>query len=238
WEGKITFTDWINTTSKVHYAVVEPGHSYGISLEKLADEIAISWTGRLQRATRLAPPDWEDVPITNDQFRIHGNVTDPMAFFRVFPPLDPGKPPGGNFNLSHWKLTLPDADSSEISAARLMAGFTNSFFYTDADGAAVFLSPVTGGPTPGSVYPRCEFRELLNPTNDHVNWTGYGAHIMNGQCKVTRMPSSKKIIIAQIHSFTGNAYPLMKLQFNNGAVQALVKESPNSSADTLFAFAN
>src|SRR5689334_23501229 len=84
--------------------------------------------------------------------------------------LDPGRPPGGNFDLSHWKLTLPDASASELSAAQLVAGYTNaSFFFTGPDGAMVFWCPVTGGTTSGSSYPRSELRELINPSDDNVN---------------------------------------------------------------------
>ena len=163
----------------------------------------------------------------------------PLIFFAMlcvaFIPvqaLDPAKPPGGNFNLSHWKLTLPDAIASELSPALLMAGATNASFFTGEDGAMVFTCPVTGGKTIGSDYPRCELRELFDPGDDNVNWTGYGTHVINAQCRVTQIPSSKKTIIGQIHSYTSNALPLVKLQFNKGKVEALVKQSPNSDTDT------
>jgi hypothetical protein len=150
--------------------------------------------------------------------------------------LDPAKPPGGNFDLSHWKLTLPDALASEISPALLMAGATNASFFTGADGAMVFSCPVTGGATSGSGYPRCELREMFDPSDDNVNWPGYGRHVLDARCKVTQIPSSRKTIIGQIHSYTGNARPLVKLQFNNGKVEALVKTSPNSDSDTHVSF--
>src|SRR5277367_1496316 len=129
-----------------------------------------------------------------------------LANFSVWA-LDPSKPPGGNFDLSHWKLTLPDASVSEIQAAQLVAGYTNaSFFYTGSDGAMVFWCPVTGGTTSESSYPRSELREELNPPNDDVNWTGYGSNILSAQCKVLQVPSTGKVIIGQIHSVTGKAY--------------------------------
>src|SRR5262245_33612978 len=82
-------------------------------------------------------------------------------------PLDSNLPPGGNFDLSHWKLTLPDANATEIPAEQLDAGYTNSlFFYTAQDGAMTFWSPVTGGVTGETDYPRSELRELLNPDNE------------------------------------------------------------------------
>src|ERR1041385_1444724 len=67
---------------------------------------------------------------------------------------NPGGPPGANFNRSHWSLTLPDPTASVISPTRLTAGFTNSYFYTGADGAMVFWVPVTGGTTSASDDPR------------------------------------------------------------------------------------
>jgi hypothetical protein len=240
--GKVRFTDVIGTTNAVHYAL-EPKftNTDQAFVERLTAELAVSWTGGiLQRATSLSPPNWQDVPLTNGQFVIHIKPTEPMEFFRASAggPLDPARPPGGNFDLSHWKLTLPDANSSEIFPAQLMAGSTNSFFYTGADGAMVFWCPVTGGTTPGSDYPRCELRELLVPSNENVNWTGYGTHILNAQCKVTQIPSTKKTFIGQIYSLTGTSVPLLKLRFNNGTVEALVKPSPSSTNDTTLAFAN
>ena len=160
--------------------------------------------------------------------------------------LDPSKPPGQNFDLSHWKLTLPvdssggtNGDAVDISAAQLVAGYTNAlYFYTGPDGAMTFWCPVTGATTSGSSYPRSELREEIIPGNDNTNWTGYGTHILDGQCKVLQVPSSGKTIIGQIHSFLGNAYPLIKLQYNSGTVEALVKESSSSDTDTDFSFAN
>src|SRR6185369_6317433 len=120
-----------------------------VAVESFAADLAVSWTGgTLQRATTLSPPDWQEVPVTNGQFVMRVNTLEPMAFFRASSAvvrLDAAKPPGGNFDLSHWKLTLPDAVASEISAAQLTAGITNAFFFTDADGAMVFRCPVTGG---------------------------------------------------------------------------------------------
>jgi hypothetical protein len=151
--------------------------------------------------------------------------------------LDALLPPGGNFNLSCWKLTLPDAGATEVSAPQLAAGYTNAaFFYTGADGAMVFWCPVTGGVTSGSSYPRSELRELLVSTNDNVNWTTRGTHTLEAQCRVLQVPSSKKVVIGQIHAFGGNAQPLVKLQYDNGMVEALVKISPYGETDTDYPF--
>src|SRR5947209_5591622 len=98
--------------------------------------------------------------------------------------LDPGLPPGGNFDLSHWKLQLPTANGSltcsggsvdEIKPAQL-AGFTNAYFYTGSDGAMVFWAPINGATTSGSQNPRSELREEIIPSNDGTNWILYGTH--------------------------------------------------------------
>ena len=144
--------------------------------------------------------------------------------------LDPSLPPGGNFDLSHWKLTLPYADAAEIDPAQLSGGFTNAYFFTATDGAMAFWCPVALNGSNG--FPRSELRELVNPTNDNQNWTGFGSHILDAQCAVLQIPSSQKVVIGQIHSATGAELPLVKLQYNSGRVEALVKQSPTDETDT------
>lgn len=155
-----------------------------------------------------------------------------FGFAGSAPALEPGLPPGGNFNLSRWKLTLPTAGAPEISAAQLGAGYSNSnYFYTGPDGAMVFWCPVTGGTTSGSSYPRSELRELLVSTNDNVNWSALGTHTLDAQCRILQVPSTKKVIFGQIHAFGEEANPLVKLQYDDGIVEALVKLSPSSGTD-------
>ncbi len=151
--------------------------------------------------------------------------------------LDPALPPSGNFDLTHWKLTLPDAKATEVFPPEIIQGYTDTnYFYSGSDGAMVFWCPVTGGVTDSAKYPRSELREMFDPLSDNNNWTGYGTNLLKAQCKVSQIPSSKKVIIGQIHSFTGKALPLVKLQYNGGKVEALVKPSPNQSDDTRLSF--
>jgi hypothetical protein len=160
--------------------------------------------------------------------------------------LDPALPPGGNFNLTHWYLGLPvdssggtTGDSASISAAELVAGYSNALhFYTGADGAMTFWAPVNGATTSGSSYPRSELREQISPPSNDINWPGYGTHALDAQCRVQQVPSTGKVIIGQIHSKTGEARPLVKLQFNTGVVEALIKNSPTADPDTKFYFQN
>src|SRR6266487_2439845 len=89
-------------------------------------------------------------------------------------------------DLARSKTARPCCKSGSAFPAQLTTGYINSYFYTGADGAMVFWCPVTGGTTPGSDFPRSELRELLVPGNEYGNWTGYGTHILNAQCKVTQ----------------------------------------------------
>ncbi|ETT58719.1 polysaccharide lyase family 7 protein [Paenibacillus sp. FSL H8-0457] len=85
--------------------------------------------------------------------------------------LDPAKPPSGNFDLTKWKITLPDA--SEIPASALAGGYEHpGWFYTDpVSGGMVFTSPNIGETTTNSTYTRSELREMLNPsTNSASSW--------------------------------------------------------------------
>ena len=153
--------------------------------------------------------------------------------------LNPDLPPSGNFDLSHWYLGLPvdsaggtNGYSASISTATLLGGYEHpDYFYTDTDGSMVFWAPVTGVTTPGSCYPRSELRELISPPSTDINWSAYGIHILTAQCKVTQVPSNGEIIIGQIHSKTGEARPLVKLQYINGAIEARIKESPTAQPD-------
>lgn len=129
----------------------------------------------------------------------------------VFPAaaLNATLPPGANFDLSHWYLQLPTSNNlltasagsvDSFSAAQLVAGTTNSYFYTGVDGAMTFWVPDNGATTSGSSHPRSELRELLNPNTTSLNWTCYGTHILTAQCKVLQLPAdTQKVCIGQIH---------------------------------------
>jgi hypothetical protein len=131
--------------------------------------------------------------------------------------LDPSLPPSGNFDLSHWYLGLPDANSSSIQPSVLTAGYTSEYFYTGTDGSMVFWAPVTGGTTSGSTYPRSELRELIAGTDNStgVNWNALGTHVLTAECRVTQVPSTGKVIIGQIH---GGTQPLCKIYYASGSI--------------------
>lgn len=123
--------------------------------------------------------------------------------------LNPALPPGGNFALSHWYLQLPTAGGvltgtggsvDSASAAQLVAGFTNDYFYTGPDGAMTFWVPDNGATTSGSTHPRSELREQLIPGNNNTNWTLYGTHVLTATCVVSNVPADTgKVCIGQMH---------------------------------------
>ncbi|MCZ8517794.1 polysaccharide lyase family 7 protein [Paenibacillus filicis] len=92
--------------------------------------------------------------------------------------------PGGNFDLSLWKLQLPIGTNphhiEEIHQSDLEGpdGFHNAYFYTDqTDGAMTFMDPPTGITTGGSKHLRSELREV-------TNWSPSGNNILSDSIKV------------------------------------------------------
>ncbi len=85
--------------------------------------------------------------------------------------LDPTLPPGGNFDLSYWKLTRPN--QQERDADQLSTGyFVDGEFYTDSvSGAMVFWCP-NDGATGGSTYPRNELREMMRRLDTSIPTKG------------------------------------------------------------------
>lgn len=128
--------------------------------------------------------------------------------------LDPLQSPGLNFDLNDWKLqTISSSNTfTEISATKLVAGYSSDLFYTDSgDGSVVFKVPSNGGTTGGSTYPRCELRQM----GGGANWTlaDDTEHYLYAECKVTNVANAKpQIIIGQIHGSEVNS-EMIKLRW-------------------------
>lgn len=82
--------------------------------------------------------------------------------------LSPELPPGGNFDLLGWNLSVPtDTDnngkSDTIKEIELAKGYEDDqFFYTGDDGGMVFRCPISGFKTSKNTsYTRTELREML-----------------------------------------------------------------------------
>ena len=92
--------------------------------------------------------------------------------------LDPNKAPSGNFDLSTWKLSIPedegDGTATDISVSEINSAYENSsYFYTADDGGMVFKCPVAGFTTSvNTSYTRVELREMLRGTNTSISTQG------------------------------------------------------------------
>ena len=92
--------------------------------------------------------------------------------------LNPGVPPGSNFDLLSWALDTPaDLDgngrSDRTSETNLDNGFEDGFFFTGADGGMVFRSTIGGAKTSANTsYTRSELREMLRRGNTSISTQG------------------------------------------------------------------
>ena len=137
--------------------------------------------------------------------------------------LNPGLPPGGNFNLAPFTLQLPTGSSGSVdtkSGSQLEGGYTNQYyFYTDSgDGAMVMMDPQVGWTTSGSLHPRVEFRE-------NATWSTGGTNVLDATLKVTKVPSNTAI--AQIFQGSGPSKPLCELQYSSSGAVKLFLENTN-----------
>ena len=118
--------------------------------------------------------------------------------------LSKTSPPGTNFDLTHWKLTIPTPNkSTEIDTNSLVNGYQSEYFYTSPiDGSMSFYVPGNGGTTSNTAYPRSELRHMCNPSNDDDNWfVGNGVHELWANIRVDKNISAPKVIVAQIHGY-------------------------------------
>ncbi|WP_406682721.1 polysaccharide lyase family 7 protein [Seonamhaeicola sp. MEBiC1930] len=92
--------------------------------------------------------------------------------------LDANKAPSENFDLSTWKLQIPedegDGTSLDIKVSELNNKYENNkYFYTGDDGGMVFKCPIDGFKTSANTsYTRSELREMLRGTNTSISTSG------------------------------------------------------------------
>ena len=95
--------------------------------------------------------------------------------------ISPDNAPSDNFDLSTWKLTIPESESGirdddaiDISVAELINQYTHpAYFYTAEDGGMVFrCSPRGARTSSGTKYARTELREMLRGTDTSIPTQG------------------------------------------------------------------
>jgi hypothetical protein len=102
-----------------------------------------------------------------------------QGFANDFPTLNPKAPPGLNFDLLDWNLTVPtdannDGRIDTLPETILAKGFSyEPYFYTAADGGMVFTAFVEGPKTSKNTkYTRSELREMLRRGNNRIKTQG------------------------------------------------------------------
>ncbi len=113
-----------------------------------------------------------------------------------------------NFDLSHWKITLPEAGDGSKHAKEVenLENYEHDdYFYVADDGAMVFRIPTDGITTKGSKYPRSELREM-DGNGEKVYWQleDSDSHTMTATLTVDEVPVRDKgvdgrVIVGQIH---------------------------------------
>jgi hypothetical protein len=126
--------------------------------------------------------------------------------------------PGERFDLSRYKLQLPEARGDGVVEVGqpALAGHASPYFYFDRRAEAmVFHCPDGGATTRQSHYPRVELRQL-------DEWTFTGSHTLSGALAVLAQPRSGSIIFAQIHGHSLGSEAL-KIRWIDGAIVAAAK---------------
>lgn len=95
--------------------------------------------------------------------------------------LSPDFPPGRNFDLLGWHLTLSfdkngDGKADRIDEPELAKGYVHEkYFYTASDGGMVFAAPNIGAKTSKNTkYTRTELREMLRRGDKSIDTKGNG----------------------------------------------------------------
>jgi poly(beta-D-mannuronate) lyase len=124
--------------------------------------------------------------------------------------LSASRAPSQNFDLTHWKLTLPSG--ADLQAVDLNSGYQYAdVFYTDLrTGGMVFRCPNIAGTTDNTHYSRTELREMLDPDNtsakaDSNNWTPEQGGWLRAKLRIDHVSTTGdakkygRVIIGQIH---------------------------------------
>lgn len=156
-----------------------------------------------------------------------------------------------NIDLSHWKVTLPIGNPTEVHPPEILNYATNEtlkpFMYNDSINGALVFYTYPGASTANSSYSRTELREQMVPGSNSTNWTFAQGGRMKGtlsMAEISKEANGKyhRAIIMQIHGRLtneqrdligendNNAPPILKIYWNKGKVRVKTKVLKNVNA--------
>ena len=154
-------------------------------------------------------------------------------------------------DLSHWKVTLPIGNPTEVEPPEILAYGTNEvlkpYFYNDSTDASIVFYAFPNATTTNTKYSRTELREQLVPGSNNTNWTFEQGGIMKGELameEVTKDADGKyhRVIIMQIHgrltneqkaligAKDNNAPPVLKIYWDKGKIRVKTKVLKDKNA--------
>ncbi len=137
---------------------------------------------------------------------------------------------GFALDYSIWQLQLPSGSgtSPDIIPPSKLEGYEDAYFYPASDGGQMFMDPITGIHTNGSVHPRTEMRESKSD-NSQVLWKPSATNTMTVVGKAVKCTSCT---IAQVFNGT-DAITLAELQYSssNGGSMKLFYEEAKGQGD-------
>jgi len=153
-------------------------------------------------------------------------------------------------DLSHWKVTIPVGNPTEIGPPEILDYANNEelkpFMYNDSASGAIVFYAYPNTSTANSSYSRSELREQMVPGDNNTNWTFAQGGRMKGRLamdEVSRGEDGKyhKVIVMQIHGRLtneqrdligqkdNNAPPMLKIYWQDGKVRVKTKVLKNPS---------
>ena len=156
-----------------------------------------------------------------------------------------------NIDLSHWKVTLPIGNPTEVTPPEILDYATNEtlkpFMYNDSVNGALVFYTYPGASTANSSYSRTELREQMVPGSNTTNWTFAEGGQMKGTLSIDEISKDSggdyhRVIIMQIHGRLtdaqrnligeddNNAPPMLKIYWTDGKVRVKTKVLKNLNA--------
>ena len=160
-------------------------------------------------------------------------------------------------DLSHWKVTIPEGKGKggaiSVNPPEILDYATNEtlkpYMYNDStQGALVFYAYPTDATTANTKYSRSELRELMDPSDDNVNWTFKQGGTLKAKIAMEEISRDKngkyhKAIILQIHGRLtneqrdligqkdNNAPPILKIYWQDGKIRVKTKKLKFAGVD-------